>query len=384
MPLARTTNPDIALLHIVRRFPSWTIRRVVVTGTSAGGWTAFLLAAETFPLAGVAPAVAPMNWGYNAAYLLKQKDRLTPKVPALFTIRPRIEPCLKVYGDDMNDQTWFRHSPLAHVSTITCPVSTFWTTADVLVPMNQIGDRWVQPFDARQFPDGLTMNPAKLTTSQEGRLRLTDVLPEQAYEVFVVSIPDGAVKRSASQGVETRKVIELPVSAKKQWSITILDEGPPEPQVDHLLYNLHWTRDGFLKQTVTGQIAPDQLTATKLERLMDRYAAKEWLPTPLKHLDLPDSEQADVLRGLRTYVAASAENARIFADLYAKLPSRAPGAAGGDCEAALDQAMRFRKILQRVFCGDIKYRGREPRRGAGCRPLGRSACRSSPPPLHRR
>ncbi len=57
---------------------------VVITGTSAGGWMAFLLAAETFPLAGVAPDVAPMNWGYNGAHLLKQKDRLTPKAPALY------------------------------------------------------------------------------------------------------------------------------------------------------------------------------------------------------------------------------------------------------------------------------------------------------------
>lgn len=186
--------------------------------------------------------------------------------------------------------------------------------------MNQIGDRWVQPFDVKQFPDGLTMDPAKLTTSKEGRLRLMNVLPEQAYEVFVVSMPDGAVKRSVSQAADKRKVIELPVSAKKQWSITILDEGSPEPQVDLLLYNLHWTRDGFLKQTVTGQIAPDQLTAKKLERLMDRYTGKEWLPTPLKLLDLPDSEKADVLRGLQTYVAASAENAQTFAKLYAKLP----------------------------------------------------------------
>jgi hypothetical protein len=321
LPLARTVNPDIALLHIVRALPFVDDARVVVTGTSAGGWTAFLLAAETFPLAGVAPSVAPMNFGYNVAYVLKQKDRLTPKAPALFGIRPLIEPCLKVYGEDMDDETWFRHSPLAHVSTITCPVSTFWTTGDVLAPMNQIGDRWVQPFDAKQFPDGLTMDPAKLTKSKEGRMRLMDVLPEQAYEVFVVPMPDGAVKRSVSQAADKRKVIELPVSANKQWSITILDEGRPEPQTDHLKYNLRWTRDEFLKQAVTGRIAPEQLTATKLERLMDRYAGKEWLPTPLKHLDQPDSERADVLRGLRTYVTSSAENARTFAELYAKLPA---------------------------------------------------------------
>ena len=28
---------------------------------------------------------------------------------------------------------------------------------------------------------------------------------------------------------------------------------------------------------------------------MDRYAGKEWLPSRLKHLDLPESERADVL-----------------------------------------------------------------------------------------
>ncbi|MGH9847971.1 MAG: hypothetical protein ACREEM_55500 [Blastocatellia bacterium] len=76
-----------------------------------------------------------------------------------------------------------------------------------------------------------------------------------------------------------------------------------------------------LRQTVTGRIPPHQLTATKLERLMDRYAGREWLPTPLKRLDEPDSEKADVLRGLRTYVTSSPENARTFAELYAKLPA---------------------------------------------------------------
>jgi hypothetical protein len=54
---------------------------------------------------------------------------------------------------------------------------------------------------------------------------------------------------------------------------------------------------------------------------MDRYAGREWLPTPLKQLDRPESEKADVMRGLRTYVTVSAENARTFARLYGKLPA---------------------------------------------------------------
>ena len=46
---------------------------------------------------------------------------------------------------------------------------------------------------------------------------------------------------------------------------------------------------------------------------------KEWLPSPLKHLDSPENERADVIRGLRTYVSASPENLRRFNELYDRL-----------------------------------------------------------------
>ncbi len=77
----------------------------------------------------------------------------------------------------------------------------------------------------------------------------------------------------------------------------------------------------FWTKLLTGKLAALQLTSTKLERLMDRYAGREWLPSKLKHLDLPESERSDVLRGLKTYVAAGPENAKTFADLYSQLPS---------------------------------------------------------------
>ena len=52
---------------------------------------------------------------------------------------------------------------------------------------------------------------------------------------------------------------------------------------------------------------------------MDRYAGKEWLPTRLKHLDVADSERADVIRGLKLYVAAGSGNANRFTELYEQL-----------------------------------------------------------------
>jgi hypothetical protein len=81
------------------------------------------------------------------------------------------------------------------------------------------------------------------------------------------------------------------------------------------------TREKFYAQVVTGKIPVSQLTPVKLERLMDRYAGKEWLPSAgLRHLDTPEAERADVLRGLKTFVAGGVEHARHFFVLYDKLP----------------------------------------------------------------
>jgi hypothetical protein len=326
-PLIRTMNPDVALLHLARSLPWVDDARVVIGGGSAGGWMTLVLAAETFPLAGAAPDVPPVNWGFNGAYFFKQLEKAGPaggkvaRVPAMFGVGTMLKPCVTVYGGDFDDPTWFADSPVALLPTITCPVSVYFSTADILVPINQVGRRWVQPFDKSVFPDGFTMEPEKLMHSRDGRLRLTDVLSEAAYEVFDVAVPRETARHNEPGSPGHPTTCELPVSAKRRWSISIIDEGPPVPGIDHRKFELMPTRNAFLQRVVADKIAQAQLTATKLERLMDRYAGKEWLPSRLKHLDFPDSERADVVRGLRTYVRASSANARNFAELYSRLPA---------------------------------------------------------------
>src|SRR5262249_42059405 len=145
--------------------------RVIIGGGSAGGWATLMLAAETFPLAGAGADVPPVNWGYNGAYFFKQLDRggpsngSAPKVPAMYGVGTMLNQCVSIYGSDFDDQPWFADSPIAHVATITCPVSVYWSTADVLVPINQIGERWVQPFAKSKFPDGFSMDPVDLMSS---------------------------------------------------------------------------------------------------------------------------------------------------------------------------------------------------------------------------
>ena len=328
-PLVRLMNPDVALLHLARRMPWVDDRRVTIAGGSAGGWMTLLLAAETFPLAAAIPDVPPVNWGYNAAYFYKQLDKAgpekekgAPRIPVLFAVGSMLTPVTKVYGGEFGDATWFASSPVSQVSTITCPVSVYWSTADVLVPIDQVGAKWVQPLPADDFPEGFTMSPEKLVASPEGRLTLIEALPKEDYEIFSITVPPGTRRQYGAEGTGTVEIRELPVSRDRRWSITIIDEGAPAPDVDHRKYQLHGSRNEFLERISTAPLAVEQLTLPKLRRLMARYAGREWSPASrLKHLDRPESEQRDVLRGLRTYLSLGPAYVECFQGLYAQLPA---------------------------------------------------------------
>jgi hypothetical protein len=326
-PLVQTVNPDAALLHIARALPWVDDARVVIGGGSAGGYMTLMLAAETFPLAGAAADVPPMNWGYNAAYFLQRKnwgtrDDASPagsELTLFNSVAPIADQAVAVYGDDPDDPIWFRNGPLAQLDTITCPVLAYWTTADMLVPIEQISKDWVRPFDPNAFPVGYTRDPDQLSKTSDGRLRFLEVFPTTDYELF--SFTEEQVRDLLPKGSAPPEPAELPFSRTKRWSVVILDEGAPEPRGGHTKYPVPWLRNLFIDHAATGPVSALQLTPVKLARLMDRYAGQEWLPTRVKHLDFAEQEKADVIRGLTTYVAAGAESAATFAELYRQLPA---------------------------------------------------------------
>jgi hypothetical protein len=322
-PLVRTVNPDLALLHVARSLSLVDDSRVLIAGGSAGGYATLMVAAETFPISGAAPAVPPVNWGYNAAYFLQReqgdsrKDANAPKTPVFDVIVPIVYQGTKVYGTNPSDEIYFRHSPIAHLDTVTCPVLIYWTTADMLVPIDQVGKQWARPFDATKFPAGFTFDPEKLTTSPQGRVRFIDSLKPENYEI--VELSEASIKEQLKTAAASKVPPELSFSTSKQWSITIMDEGAPQPELGHAKYAVPWSQAKFVAHVTSTPIAANQLTPTKLERLMDRYAGREWLPTELVHLDDTASEHLDVVRGLKTYVAAGIEHAKLFGELYGKL-----------------------------------------------------------------
>ncbi len=138
----------------------------------------------------------------------------------------------------------------------------------------------------------------------------------------------------------------LPFSKEKVWSIVLIDEGPVEPAVGHFKY--HWAIDHepFRQWAEARGVAPEQLTAPKLERLMKRWRGEPWRPLRVRPggkgdmvdgnlLDYPEAERADVLLGLAAFAAEDARAVRL-GRLYARLPAglKALGDRLGDGSAA--------------------------------------------------
>ncbi|HRU95778.1 MAG TPA: hypothetical protein P5195_11155, partial [Anaerolineae bacterium] len=79
-------------------------------------------------------------------------------------------------------------------------------------------------------------------------------------------------------------------------------------------------------------VQPDQLTMSKLQRLMKRMLGEEWIPFTVRRpdsekelpgcqLDYPEAERADVLLGLRAFAEDDACALRLV-KLYRNLPRR--------------------------------------------------------------
>ncbi len=337
-PLARGPNLDCALLHAMRGLPFVDGRQIHIQGGSAGGWTTLMVAAETFPIVGAQPAVPPLDWGYNAAFIGTQgatgdepEDPTQSPTPILAAVYSIVQQLATFYNVPYDSAAFTALSPIAQLETITAPVQVFFSTADMLVPVDQVGAEHVRPFDAALFPAGFSTAPTACLPGRPVRT-LAEALGHDEAEWFVPELPENppAMQADGTAAQGTPPALALPFSRERRWSVTILDEGPCEPQVGHFKYA--WALDSapFRAWVRERGILPEQLNGAKLARLMNRYAGRQHLsgeirpdggePRPIHLLDWPEAERADVLRGLSAYAADDACAARL-GELYAALPA---------------------------------------------------------------
>lgn len=338
-PLGRGTNLDRAILHAARALSCIDPRRVSIQGGSAGGWMTLMLTADAFPLVWSMPDVPPIHWGYNAAYIDEQQSIAAP-LPG--SNKPRLLGIIAVggiatqskatYGMPYDSQTYLATSPLDHLDTITAPTLVVFSTADILVPIDQVSPTLIQPRDASRFPKEYTTAMTERFPSVKGKRTLLEALPRNRYELFRFPVPP-STPRLPLGGTPTGTAlpVPLPFSEKRTLSVVILDEGGVEPEVGHLKYLLATDHENFRKWAETQGVKAEQLTAPKLERLMKRVIGIPWRPFKIRpngqgkeitatQLDYPEAERTDVLIGLLAFATDDA-CAIHLGKLYAKLPN---------------------------------------------------------------
>ena len=330
-PLLRGPNADYVLAHLVRGARFLDPTAIVYGGGSAGGYATLMALAEAFPATGGVALAPPVNLGYQAAYFSTVFPRYVADPPkdhpviAMITagFTQFIGPFRAAYGDDVGNAAHFAHSPVAHVDRVTAPVFVFTSTADFLVPVEQFSREYAAQTIADP-PTHVKVAAEELDPSPRLAVRLVDVLGERA-DVHRLALPEGAtVQQTLDQTMSQPKLpVAVPAAAADgtQWLVTFLDEGPIVLGATHGLHAVESDTDPFVQGVLARGIEVDQLTATKLDQLLDRYTGTEWLAEGYVHLDEPAAEQADVLRGLRLYCAQSLEHAARFAELYSALPA---------------------------------------------------------------
>ena len=335
-PLSRGPQLDQALLHAMRA-QSWVDgRRILIQGGSAGGWTTLMMAAETFPIVGAIPAVPPLDWGYEAAYIATggHADQLATdpeqsKTPVLTAVKGVTDQLAQYYGMPFESDVFQALSPVAQLETITAPIQVHFSPADMLVPIDQVSAKLVQPHDPAVFSEGFTSSPAVCLPGRPVKT-LAEALPADRAEWFTPELPPVAERVHAHQANGHPPLpLVLPFSKDRQWSVIILDEGPQEPTLGHLKYHWALNNSGFRDWVMARGPQPEQLTPDKLRRLMLRVQGKPYLTGRVKpegadqphdgcFLDFPEAERADVLQGLRSFADDDACALRL-AEVYAEL-----------------------------------------------------------------
>lgn len=348
-PLCRHSNLDAAILHAARRLPFIDPLHVSIQGGSAGGWMTLLLAADAFPLVSIMPDVPLIHFGYNIAYLDACKTiaaahgGASPGMPFLAVVAGISDQVRPFYGMPYESATYFTASPLAHLDTITAPVLVTFSTADVLVPIDQVGAQLAQPRNASLFPTGYSTAMSDRFPGIGENRTLLKALSASQVALFQTPLPaDLPRERVGGKAPAGLKPIPLPFSKRKNWSIVVIDEGPAEPGDAHTKYIWGMDHEPFRRWTAERGVTADQLTARKLQRLMKRLQSQPWRPLQMRpggvgdeiagnQLDYPEAERADVLLGLTAF-AADDTCALHLARLYSRLPRalKALGSRLGD------------------------------------------------------
>ena len=347
-PFADSVNFNLALVQGCRRMPFVDAQRIALVGGSAGGYVTLMVASQAFPVAAAAALAPLVSMPYNVEFFARNmaaarcgakddKGNDASCVPVFCSIAEAITGFAAFLGPlGETWRAWLRNSPVGVMNLVTCPVLATFSTADTLVPVNQVSDGFAIRPGKGIFPEGfefarravVAMPPARRTFMQGagGRAR-----------AFRVTVPDTLTKFWEMGEVGAAPAddrVPCMFSRSQRFSILILDEGAPDPRLGHFKYCFRYTAVPFLRHCFgrKAPLAPEQLTLRRLELLMRRFRGEE--PDALVGCAEPGRprslltrrntiarEKADVVAGLRAYCESGEAHHKRLKALYRRLPA---------------------------------------------------------------
>jgi len=341
-----SVNFNLATIQAARAMPFVDPKRIALTGNSAGGYMTLMAASEMFPIVAAMPHVPLVNTAYNTAFALENariaecgstdaEGKNASAVPVFCSVIQMVRAAARPIGDPNRQAANFiRNAPVGVVDLITCPVSAEFSTADTLVPINQVDARYARPTPP-SFPEGFSFDMDKLVKHPAARLTLLQALKDRSVAVLRVRLPHALKPMwELTPPVDPRETprISFPFSARTDFSVCVIDEGAPDPRLGHLKHNFRFSGLSFAKHWASKSrpLKAEQLTAVKLAVLMRRFLGENFEGVKNYHSatgkvaamnrrNRPSKERLDVILGLRAYCATDPRYSARLAQLYARL-----------------------------------------------------------------
>ena len=276
-----------AIIQWGRRLPFVDHNILHLNGGSAGGYMALAMAAEMFPVTSVTADSPVCNWSYNLNYFEVNKpaskypvaDMAQSPLPILVSVTMLTDWSYGVFGKDLADDKWFVLSPVSYLERITCPALVTCATGDMLVPLEQMTKRQNYVLEPGVFPEDYQRDFLELTPNEASKKRFDEMIPERKIEYLVMPRQKDSYEITLEhfKGNDVPKGPEnedRPWSREKQWSLLILDEGPPAPHSSHVRMKWATSPDSFVETHKGTSIPFTMLSQPKLTRLLQRYAGE--------------------------------------------------------------------------------------------------------------
>jgi hypothetical protein len=330
-------NLNHAIVEWVRRLPFVDRTRLHVDGQSQGGYVALGVAADFLPVEAVSADAPIINWDYNLCYLetnkvaarFPQSDYERSPLPFLCPVIPLVDKAYGAFGSNLTSDSYYDLSPLSYLERITSPVLVVWSTADLLVPLDQATRRRLSRFDRSRFPAEYVRDFDSLTHCDKARKVFEDAVPADSIHWEVLPLPKDADEFLMSMATGRQKQparrpenIDLPWSTNHQWSFCLLNEGGPAPLASHRRYIWSISPDSFVAAHKQKPFGVALLNQAKLDYLLQRYMCQLDHPPKLAdgsnatRLNYDLLEKRDVVAGLLDYAGMGEAYARNLIALY--------------------------------------------------------------------